>query len=43
MNQRQENLFQQLQHYRSELLQILDQLTDETANIIPTGFHNNIR
>lgn len=32
MNQRQENLFQQLQHYRSELL-----------NIIPTGFHNNIR
>ncbi|MGD2197087.1 DinB family protein [Lysinibacillus fusiformis] len=43
MNQRQENLFQQLQHYRSELLQILDQLTEEKANIIPTGFHNNIR
>lgn len=43
MNQRQENLFQQLQHYRSELLQILDHLTEEKANIIPTGFHNNIR
>jgi len=43
MNQRQENLFQQLQHYRSELLQVLDDVTEEKAHIIPTGFRNNIR
>lgn len=43
MNQRQENIFEQLAHYRSELLQFLENVSEEEANIIPTGFHNNIR
>lgn len=43
MNQRQENLFEQLAHYRSELLHFLEHVSEEEANIIPTGFHNNIR
>lgn len=43
MNQRQENLFEQLAHYRSELLHFLEHVSEEEANIIPAGFHNNIR
>ncbi|OCX64024.1 hypothetical protein BFM98_11165 [Lysinibacillus sp. AR18-8] len=43
MNQRQENLFQQLTNYRGELLHLLEHVSEEKANIIPAGFHNNIR
>lgn len=43
MNQRQENLFDQLAHYRSELLHFLEHVSEEEATIIPAGFHNNIR
>ncbi|WP_155591069.1 DinB family protein [Lysinibacillus cavernae] len=43
MNQRQENIFQQLEAYRSELLQVLEHVSEERANIIPIGFYNNIR
>ena len=43
LNQRQENLFQQLAHYRSELLHLLEHVSEEKANIIPAGFHHHIR
>jgi uncharacterized damage-inducible protein DinB len=43
MNQRQEILFNQLQSYRSYILAVLEDVTEEKAELIPQGFHNNIR
>lgn len=43
MKQRHENLFNQLESYRGELLSVLENVTAETAEIIPEGFKNNIR
>jgi hypothetical protein len=43
MNQRQEILFNQLESYRSYILAVVEGLTDEKAEVIPEGFHNNIR
>lgn len=43
MKQRHEVLFTQLETYRSETIGLVDGMTDEQAEIIPTGFRNNIR
>lgn len=43
MKYRHEILFNQLESYRSELLEVLKDVTEEKAEIIPTGFRNNIR
>lgn len=43
MEKRHEVLFQQLEDYRRELLQVLDGLSEEEADIVPKGFRNNIR
>ncbi|MFJ7730662.1 DinB family protein [Lysinibacillus sp. NPDC097231] len=43
MKQRHKILFQQLKSYRNEVLQVLETVTKEEAEVIPTGFHNNIR
>ncbi|MBO1001369.1 DinB family protein [Pseudogracilibacillus auburnensis] len=42
MNNRQKVLFNQLQTYRNELLDVIDGMTDKEAEFIPTGFNNNV-
>lgn len=43
MNERQEALFKSLETYRMYLLDDLEDVTEEEAEIIPDGFRNNIR
>ncbi|UHA72345.1 DinB family protein [Paenibacillus sp. 481] len=43
MNKRHEVLFNQLDFSRKVTLDIVEFITEEQANIIPTGFNNNIR
>ncbi len=43
MEKRHEVLFNQLQSYRQETLRAIEELTEEMADFIPTGFNNNIR
>lgn len=43
MNPRHEILFNQLDSYRSYILGVADSVTAENAEVIPTGFKNNIR
>lgn len=43
MNPRHEVLFTQLESYRSEVLEVLKDVSEEQAEVIPTGFKNNIR
>ncbi|GIN37088.1 MULTISPECIES: DinB family protein [Heyndrickxia] len=43
MNQRHEVLFNQLKSYRSYILDVLENVTKEEADIVPNGFNNNIR
>ena len=43
MNNRHQILFNQLKSYRSYILEILDNVTKEEADVIPKGFRNNIR
>ncbi|MGG0719649.1 DinB family protein [Robertmurraya massiliosenegalensis] len=43
MNKRQEVLFNQLETYRSEILEAIKNVSEEKAEIIPQGFNNNIR
>jgi hypothetical protein len=43
MNKRHEVLFNQLESYRSDLLSVVENLTVQEAEFIPTGFNNNIR
>ncbi|WP_338021760.1 DinB family protein [Bacillus pakistanensis] len=40
---RHEVLFKQIETYRSEVLAAVEDVTSEEAEIIPNGFHNNIR
>ncbi|MFA1822332.1 DinB family protein [Virgibacillus oceani] len=43
MNERQEALFKSLETYRKYLLDVLEDVTAEDAEIVPKGFKNNIR
>lgn len=43
MKPRHQVLFTQLESYRSELLTVLEGVTEEIADSIPAGFRNNIR
>jgi hypothetical protein len=43
MNKRHQILFNQLESYRSYILGVLENVTDVEADIVPKGFHNNIR
>lgn len=43
MISRHEVLFEQLNTYRMELLHLVQDLTEEEAEMIPTGFNNNMR
>lgn len=43
MDPRHEVLFTQLVSYRSEVLEVLKDVSEEQADIIPAGFKNNIR
>ena len=43
MNNRHEILFNQLKNYRGYTLGVLENVSEEQAEIIPNGFHNNIR
>jgi hypothetical protein len=43
MKKRHEVLFTQLSTYREETLQLVEDITEEEAESIPNGFHNNIR
>jgi uncharacterized damage-inducible protein DinB len=43
MNRRHEVLFNQLESYRSYILGVLENVTEEEAEVIPKGFNNNIR
>lgn len=43
LNPRHEVLFTQLESYRSDILGVLENVTAKQAEIIPTGFKNNIR
>ncbi|MEH7253090.1 DinB family protein [Neobacillus niacini] len=43
MNNRQEVLFTQLETYRSEILEAVENVTEAEAEAIPKGFNNNIR
>ncbi|MFE8699659.1 DinB family protein [Cytobacillus sp. FJAT-54145] len=43
MNRRQEVLFAQLESYRSYILGVVSNLLEEEAEVIPSGFNNNIR
>lgn len=43
MKRRHEVLFHQLESYRSEILEVLENVTVAEADIIPRGFNNNIR
>ncbi|HWO76669.1 MAG TPA: DinB family protein [Bacillus sp. (in: firmicutes)] len=43
MQKRHEILFTQLETYRSYILDVLDSISEEEAEVVPQGFHNNIR
>lgn len=43
MKKRHEVLFNQLEEYRSYLLGVVEEVTEEEAEIIPSHFNNNIR
>ncbi|MEH7346384.1 DinB family protein [Bacillus sp. JJ1532] len=43
MNQRHEVLFRQLESYRNEILDAVENVTIEEAEVIPKGYNNNIR
>ncbi|MGE7113562.1 hypothetical protein [Lysinibacillus sp. NPDC047702] len=43
MNHHHQVLFQQIERYRNEVLQVLEFVTKEHAEVIPERFHNNIR
>lgn len=43
MKKRHEVLFDQLRHYRNELLSVVEEISEQEAEIIPEGFNNNIR
>ena len=43
MKSRHEVLFTQLESYRSEILGVLENVTEAQAEVIPKGFNNNIR
>jgi uncharacterized damage-inducible protein DinB len=43
MEKRHEVLFQQLEDYRGALLHVFDLITEESADVVPKGFNNNIR
>ncbi|MCU6713277.1 DinB family protein [Paenibacillus sp. J5C_2022] len=43
MERRHEVLFEQLRTYRSELLELMENLTEKEADVVPEGFTNNIR
>ncbi|AST94562.1 DinB family protein [Shouchella clausii] len=43
MERRHEVLFEQLNTYRGELLNMVEDVTEEEAEIVPRGFNNNIR
>ncbi|MCP3030918.1 DinB family protein [Halobacillus sp. A1] len=43
MQNRHDNLFEQLEQYRRELLSLVDDVTEKESNSIPKGFNNNIR
>ncbi|MBS4190473.1 DinB family protein [Bacillus sp. FJAT-49705] len=43
MNERHVVLFNQLESYRSEISGVLENVSEEQADIIPKGFNNNIR
>ncbi|MCR2822200.1 DinB family protein [Lederbergia panacisoli] len=43
MKQRHEILFKQMETYRSYVIGVLDDVTEEEAEFIPKGFNNNIR
>ncbi|WP_019156714.1 DinB family protein [Robertmurraya massiliosenegalensis] len=43
MNKRQEILFNQLETYRSEILEAIKDVNEKKAEFIPPGFNNNIR
>jgi uncharacterized damage-inducible protein DinB len=43
MKRRHEVLFTQLESYRSYILGVLENVSEEVADVIPEGFNNNIR
>lgn len=43
MKQRHEVLFEQLETYRRLVLSVLEDVSEEKAEVIPKGFNNNIR
>jgi hypothetical protein len=43
VKRRHEVLFTQLENYRSYILGVLENVTEEEADVIPKGFRNNIR
>jgi uncharacterized damage-inducible protein DinB len=43
MKRRHEVLFEQLRTYRNELLETVEEVSEEKANLVPEGFNNNIR
>lgn len=43
MNDRQKNLFRQLESYRGEVLHAIENVTEEEAEIVPKYSRNNIR
>ncbi|MFB3164833.1 DinB family protein [Neobacillus sp. 179-J 1A1 HS] len=43
MKRRHEVLFNQLESYRSYILGVLENVSEEDAEVIPKGFNNNIR
>lgn len=43
MKKRHEILFKQLESYRSTVMDVLRDVTDEEADLVPSGFNNNIR
>ncbi|WP_026690474.1 DinB family protein [Alteribacter aurantiacus] len=43
MEKRHTILFNQLKSYREELLQLVEDVNEEEAEVIPRGFNNNIR
>ncbi|MFS0784323.1 DinB family protein [Bacillus sp. 1P06AnD] len=43
MSKKHEVLFNQLNDYRSQVINLLSSVSEEQADVIPAGFHNNIR
>ncbi|MFP3918079.1 DinB family protein [Lysinibacillus telephonicus] len=43
MKQRHKVLFQQLESYRGNIINVLENITEEQSEIVPKGFNNNIR